>query len=294
MSTYEQEHIPSTSSEHRPAAPEKPTIDYAQYRVEPGTQVHLAEIDPNDTGAWDSKKAGKKALKRERERIIALQERLYAESKQSLLVVLQATDTGGKDGTIKNVFRGVNPQGCHVASFKQPTPEELAHDYLWRIHKQTPAKGKIGIFNRSHYEDVLVVRVKNIVPEAVWRERYQQINNFEQILALANTTILKFYLHISKDEQRERFQARLDDPEKHWKFSTGDLKDRELWDDYQIAFQDALTHCSTPYAPWYIIPANKKWYRNIVIARIIADTLEAMNPQFPPAEEGLDKIVIPE
>lgn len=273
--------------------PTVPESRYDRYRIPPGTRVSLSDYDPDDTGE-EKKKSAEAALKKERERICELQERLYAEGKQSLLIVLQATDTGGKDGTIEHVFKGVNPQGCPVASFKQPTAQELARDFLWRIHPHAPAKGMMTIFNRSHYEDVLVVRVKELVPEAIWRERYHLINEFERSLALANTTILKFYLHISKEEQRERLQARLDDPTKHWKFSSADLKERAYWDSYQAAYADALSHCSTPHAPWFAIPANKKWYRNLVIATLIADTLEAMNPQFPPAEEGLDELVIPD
>lgn len=265
---------------------------FANYRVQPGTRVHLTDIDPDNVGKWDKDKA-KKAVEKERARIEEWQEKLYAESKQSLLIVLQATDTGGKDGTIEAVFEGVNPQGCTVASFKAPSSEELSHDFLWRIHKQAPAKGMITIFNRSHYEDVLVVRVKELVPEAVWRERYQTINDFERLLWLNGTKILKFFLHISKEEQKERLQARLDDPTKQWKFNVADLTERQLWDQYQVAFEDAVSFCSTPYAPWYVIPANKKWYRNVVISRIIADTLEAMNPQYPPSPD-LKDVKIPD
>ncbi len=203
-------------------------------------------------------------------------------------------DTGGKDGTIKHVFSGVNPQGCRVSSFKTPSAEEANHDFLWRYHKSAPAKGRIGIFNRSHYEDVLIVRVKDLVPEEVWRGRYALINDFERGLVFNGITILKFYLHISKDEQKRRLQSRLDDPDKRWKFSSGDIKERRLWDDYQVAFEDAIGECSTEHAPWYVVPANKKWYRNLVIARTIADTLQAIDPQFPPAEEGLEKISIPD
>jgi PPK2 family polyphosphate:nucleotide phosphotransferase len=181
-----------------------------------------------------------------------------------------------------------------VHAFKQPGDEEADHDFLWRYHQYTPPSGMISIFNRSHYEDVLVVRVKNLVPEEVWRERYHIINEWEHSLCLSNTTILKFFLHISKDEQKRRLEARLQNPEKQWKFSSNDLKERLLWDKYQIAYQDAITKCTTAYAPWYIVPANKKWYRNLVIARTIADTLEAMNPQYPPAEKGLKKIRIPD
>jgi PPK2 family polyphosphate:nucleotide phosphotransferase len=260
---------------------------------EPGTPVNLADFDPDDKGGM-SKDDAKKELEDLRERLANLQEKLYAERAQSLLIVLQGTDTGGKDGTIKHVFEGINPQGVNVASFKAPTPDELAHDFLWRVHQQTPAKGFITIFNRSHYEDVLVVRVNNLVPEDVWQNRYDHINAFERLLADSGTHILKFYLHISRAEQKERLQARLDDPEKHWKFSKGDLPVREQWNEYMQAYQDMLTRCNTVYAPWYIIPANRKWYRNLVVSRVIVETLEQMNPQFPPAEEGLDAVVIPD
>lgn len=266
---------------------------FASYRIMPGSRVQLSSMDPDDTGTWNKNKA-QVALESEIKRIRKWQERLYAESKQSLLIVLQATDTGGKDGTIEHVFQGVNPQGCVVASFKAPTPEELSHDFLWRIHKHAPARGMMAIFNRSHYEDVLVVRVKELVPEMVWRERYQLINDFERLLTLSNTKILKFFLHISKDEQKQRLQSRLDDPEKHWKFNTADLVERQLWNHYQTAFADALSFCSTPYAPWYVVPANKKWYRNLVVARVIADALESMNPQFPPAPDGIEDVEIPD
>jgi PPK2 family polyphosphate:nucleotide phosphotransferase len=266
---------------------------FAHYRVDPGTHLHLAPLDPDDTGKWNKAKA-KKSVEEDRERIDTLQEKLYAEAKQSLLIVLQATDTGGKDGTIDAVFEGVNPQGCRVVSFKAPTEEELAHDFLWRVHQHTPPRGMITIFNRSHYEDVLVVRVKDLIPDVVWRERYQSINDFEKLLWLNGTKILKFFLHISKAEQKERLQARLDDSAKHWKFNKGDLTERQLWDQYQTAYEDAISFCSTPYAPWYVIPANKKWYRNTVISRIIADTLEGMNPQYPPSAPDLADIVIPD
>jgi PPK2 family polyphosphate:nucleotide phosphotransferase len=201
-------------------------------------------------------------------------------------------DTGGKDGTIRHVFEGVNPQGVKVASFKVPTPEERAHDYLWRIHKRTPGSGEIVIFNRSHYEDVLVVRVHNIVPEAVWSRRYDQINAFEKQLAEEGTTILKFYLHIDLDEQKERLQARLDEPEKRWKFSKGDLAERKLWDQYTEAYEAVLSKTSTEWAPWYIIPANRKWYRNLIISQAIVDTLQGLDMHYPQPEDGLDGIVI--
>jgi PPK2 family polyphosphate:nucleotide phosphotransferase len=201
-------------------------------------------------------------------------------------------DTGGKDGVIRHVFDGVNPQGVRVASFKQPTPAELAHDYLWRVHQQTPAKGELVIFNRSHYEDVLVVRVHNLVPEALWRRRYEQINAFEKLLAEEGTTILKFYLHIDLDEQKERLQARLDDPAKRWKFAKGDLDERKRWPQYMAAYEEMLSKTSTAWAPWYIIPANRKWYRNLVISQIIVETLEGLAMSYPPAAAGLEDIVI--
>lgn len=260
----------------------------------PGEGVMLAAVDADQSEHYAKKKDVLGELETQRRRIQELQARQYAENKQGLLIVLQAMDTGGKDGTIKHVFSGVNPQGCHVSSFKAPNPEEANHDFLWRYHKSVPARGRIGIFNRSHYEDVLVVRVKNLVPEDVWRPRYEQINNFEQNLTQSGITVIKFYLHISKDEQKRRLESRLTDPEKRWKFSKNDIKERAFWDDYQEAFEDAINNTSTEHAPWYVVPGNKKWYRNLVVARTIADTLEAMNPQFPPAEAGLEKISIPE
>ena len=263
-----------------------------QYGVPVDAKLDLSAINPDDTGGFTRQKEASKALKKLRKELRALQDRFYAWNQKSLLIVLQAMDTGGKDGVIKHVMRGVNPQGVHVASFKVPTPEEMAHDYLWRVHKVTPKKGQIGIFNRSHYEDVLVVRVHNLVPEAKWSRRYEQINRFEEHLAENDTVILKFYLHISKDEQAKRLQARLDDPNKRWKFSKGDLKERQYWDDYMQAYTDALQKCSTPHAPWYVIPSNHKWYRNYVIAKIIIETLNNINPQYPAEEEGLEDIVV--
>ena len=262
-------------------------------RVEPGSTVNLADYDPGYHADFE-KESAKAALKAMQDQLRDWQERLYAEGKQSLLIVLQAMDAGGKDSTIKRVFEGVNPQGVRVYSFKKPTEEELDHDFLWRVHAHTPRKGYIGIFNRSHYEDVLVVRVNNIVPEDVWRARYDHINNFERMLADSGTRILKFFLHISKDEQKERFQDRLDRPDKNWKFSIGDMPVREKWDEYMVAYADAISQCSTDYAPWHIIPANRKWYRNLVIMQTILGTLQAMNPQYPPPEDGLDAVVIPD
>jgi PPK2 family polyphosphate:nucleotide phosphotransferase len=283
------------------AAPEKVVVDkpppepnYPSYRVQPGQRVSLAAFDPNASEHYKKKKEVEAELEEQCKRIRKLQERLYAENQRSLLIVLQAMDTGGKDGTIKNVFSGVNPQGCQVWSFKKPSAEEASHDFLWRYHYHAPQRGMITIFNRSHYEDILIVRVKNLVPEDVWRKRYHTINEFEQMLTFSNITVIKFFLHISKDEQKRRLESRLENPDKRWKFSSADIQERRLWDDYQVAFEEAISNCSTDYAPWYVVPANKKWYRNLVIARTIADTLEAMNPQYPPAEEGLENIVIPD
>ena len=282
-------------------APEKwvvedppPEPDYPRYRAGPGERLSLADVDPGESEHYEKKKDVAKALEAQRRRIQDLQERLYAENEQGLLVVLQAMDTGGKDGTIKHVFGGVNPQGCRISSFKAPSAEEANHDFLWRYHKSAPAKGRIGIFNRSHYEDVLVVRVKGIVPEEVWRERYGLINEFERNLTRNGIAVLKFFLHISRDEQKRRLESRLADPDKRWKFSKNDIKERAFWDDYQAAFEDAINECSTAHAPWYVVPANKKWYRNLVVARTIADTLEAMDPRFPPAEQGLENVTIPD
>jgi PPK2 family polyphosphate:nucleotide phosphotransferase len=271
-----------------------PEPDYPRFRVEPGTRMRLAEVDPDESEHYGRKKDVNEELRRHRDRISDLQARLYGEQRRSLLIVLQAMDTGGKDGTIKGVFQGVNPQGCQVWSFKAPSNEEAAHDFLWRYHQKAPSKGMIHIFNRSHYEDVLIVRVKDLVPESVWRPRYEAINQFEYALTSDGVTVLKFFLHISRDEQKRRLESRLADPDKRWKFSSNDLKERAYWDDYQAAFEDAVNECSTSYAPWYVVPANKKWYRNLVVARTIADTLEAMSPRFPAAERGLDKVEIPD
>lgn len=280
--------------ENRVVQSPPPQPDYPQYRVRPGEPITLAAIDPNASESYTSKNEVEQELEHQRQRLQELQTRLFAEQQRSLLIVLQAMDTGGKDGTIKHVFRGVNPQGCRVWSFKKPSAEELSHDFLWRYHQRTPSRGMITVFNRSHYEDVLIVRVKQMVPEDVWRERYQIINEFEHMLTLDRIMVIKFFLHISKDEQKRRLESRLEDPEKRWKFSTNDIQERRLWDDYQVAFEDAINNCSTDYAPWYVVPANKKWYRNLVIARAIADTLEAMNPQYPTEEEQLNHISIPD
>jgi PPK2 family polyphosphate:nucleotide phosphotransferase len=257
-----------------------------RWQVEPGTDLHLGKIDARSTdGAPGDKAATEPVVEKLYGRLAELQERLYAEDGQSLLVVLQAIDAGGKDGTIKHVFRGFNPAGCRVVSFKVPSEEERSHDFLWRVHAKTPAKGEVVVFNRSHYEDVLVVRVHDLVPEEVWRPRYDLINDFEANLAANGTRIVKLYLHISKEEQAERFQARLDDPTKRWKFRRGDLEERARWDDYVAAFEEAISRTSTDAAPWYVVPADRKWYRNWVVSRILVETLEDMDPQYPPAED---------
>jgi PPK2 family polyphosphate:nucleotide phosphotransferase len=253
----------------------------------------LADRNPDDTKAFEGgKEKGLKKLQELNAELQELQELLYAEGKHRVLIVLQAPDTGGKDGAIRRVFEGVNPQGVKVASFKVPTPEEMAHDFLWRAHKVVPGNGEITIFNRSHYEDVLVVRVHGYVPEAVWKKRYDQINEFEKLLAETGTIILKFFLHIDKDEQKERLQARLDDPTKIWKFRLGDLEERKLWDQYLEAYEDMVNKTSTKHAPWYVIPANRKWYRDLAISTILVDTLKGLKMKYPKPEENLDGVVI--
>lgn len=264
-----------------------------RYLVEPGKKIVLAERNPSDTKAFEGgKEKGLMALQELNLELQALQEVLYAEQKHRVLVVLQAMDTGGKDGAIRRVFEGVNPQGVKVASFKVPSQEEMAHDFLWRVHKVVPGDGELVIFNRSHYEDVLVVRVHEYVQKSVWKKRYDQINEFEKFLAENGTTILKFFLHIDKDEQKERLQARLDDPSKHWKFRLGDLEERKLWDQYQEAYEDVFNKTSTEYAPWYIVPANRKWYRDLVISTVLVNTLKGLKMKYPESEENLDGVVI--
>ena len=258
----------------------------------PGTKVRLSDWDPNNTLGWQKGHATKKSLEKSIERLDALQYLLYAEQKHALLIVLQGRDAAGKDGTIRHVMAGINPQGCVVTSFKQPTPEEAAHDFLWRVHKAVPPIGDIGIFNRSHYEDVLVVRVHNLVPKDAWSRRYDQINSFEQMLSENHVKILKFFLHISKDEERKRFQKRIDDKKRNWKLSQADFAERKYWDDYTRAYEEALTRCSTPAAPWFIIPANKKWFRNLAVSLIITETLADMKMKFPKPKIDVSKIKI--
>jgi len=262
------------------------------YLVEPDSKIKLSNYDPDDTGDLNSKSKADKLLEQHREKLSTLQDLMYAEAKHSLLVVLQAMDAAGKDGTIRHIFTGVNPQGCQVTSFKKPTLEELKHDFLWRVHRATPARGMIGIFNRSHYEDVLVVRVHGNLSKNELKNRFQAINHFEDLLVENGTTILKFFLHISKDEQRDRLQARLDDPQKYWKVNPEDLKEREYWDDYMDAYEDVFRHCSRKHAPWYIIPANKKWYRNVAISQVIIEALDRLEMKYPKPNFDVSKMKV--
>lgn len=261
----------------------------AQCRV--SGMVDLARHDPRETFGWE-KRVGKAALRDELAAVSDLQQRLFAEERHALLVVLQAMDAGGKDGTIRTVLTGVNPAGVDVNAFGVPSEEERAHDYLWRVHAHAPAKGQIGIFNRSHYEDVLVVRVKQLVPEAVWRPRYGHIRDFERLLTDEGTHVAKIFLHVSNAEQRERLQDRVDSPDERWKFRKGDLADRALWDEFMAAFEEALAETSTDQAPWYVVPADRKWVRNLVVARILRHHLERIGPVYPPAEEDLAGVVV--
>ena len=262
------------------------------YLVKPGDKVKLPGHKADDTGSFKDKDSARDSTSKNLKKLSDLQDKLAAEAKQAVLIVLQAMDGGGKDGTVKKVFSGVNPQGCVVNSFKRPTPLELEHDFLWRIHAAAPPKGVIGIFNRSHYESVLVERVKDLVPEKVWSKRYDHINDFEKMLSDEGTTIIKFFLNISFEEQKRRMQARLKDPHKNWKFDPEDLKDRERWDHYMEAYEDALSRCSTKHAPWYIVPADHKWFRNWLVSDVIVHTLEALNPKYPPPLKGADEIKV--
>ncbi|MDH3300143.1 MAG: polyphosphate kinase 2 family protein [Acidimicrobiia bacterium] len=271
-------------------------FDIDRFRVKPDQDLDLATRDPQETPGWDpdDKSGAKGRVDVLNDRLEELQELLWAQGTERILVVLQAMDAGGKDGTIKHVFDGVNPSGVKVASFKKPSKEELAHDYLWRVHQQVPADGELVIFNRSHYEDVLVVRVENLVPPERWQRRYDHIRNFEQMLADEGTTIIKLFLHISKSEQQERLQERLDRPEKHWKFDPADLGPRSKWEQYQEAFQVALARTSTEAAPWYVVPANRKWFRNLVISEILVQTLEGLEMTFPEAPADIATMTIPD
>ncbi|MFZ4720638.1 MAG: polyphosphate kinase 2 family protein [Ilumatobacteraceae bacterium] len=260
-------------------------------RVQPGSRLSLRSFDTRATFGWDKEEATAE-LESVKLELDALQARLYAEGERSLLLVLQAMDAAGKDGTIRSILSGLNPAGVRVTSFKVPGGPETAHDYLWRVHAATPAKGEIGVFNRSHYEDVLVVRVKGFVPKKVWSRRFEHINSFERLLFDEGTEVVKVFLHVSKDEQRERLQERVDDPAKRWKFRAGDLDDRALWDDYQAAYQDAIRRTSTAQAPWYVVPADRNWVRNLAVAKIMLHHLRRMDPKLPPAEDGIEGRIV--
>jgi len=263
-----------------------------EYRIKPDSPLNLDRCDPDDTGDYKKTDQGKEKAKAITVQLIGrleeLQERLYANGNRAVLIVLQGMDTSGKDGTIRSVMSGVNPQGCKVVSFKAPSSEELGHDFLWRVHQKAPPKGQIGIFNRSHYEDVLITRVHGWVSDKVVKQRFDQIKEFEELLYESGTTILKFFLHISKDEQKERLEERIRDPEKRWKFNEGDLEERKLWKNYMKAFEDMMVATSTAHAPWYIVPANRKWYRNLVVADRVVDALEEMKLKTPPAPPGVN------
>jgi PPK2 family polyphosphate:nucleotide phosphotransferase len=265
---------------------------HQDYLLRPNEPARLSERSALPTEEGLRKREARAQLAELHPRLNELQELLYANRRHALLIVLQGMDTSGKDGVIKHVVGAFNPQGCRVASFKAPTALELSHDYLWRVHRVTPPKGMVGIFNRSHYEDILVVRVENLVHPEVWGQRYDQINDFERLLAENGVIVCKFFLHISHDEQRKRLAERLADPTAHWKFNPSDLEARNKWDDYMAAYEAALERCNTPYAPWYIIPADKKWYRNLVISRILRDRLQELDMQWPPLVEAWRGITI--
>jgi len=264
----------------------------ASLRVEPGTPARIAERDPADTLGLDKRLAAE--LRRGLiERLDVLQRRLYAEGSRSLLLVLQGQDASGKDGVIRSVFAGVSPQGCRVSAFRAPHEGELAHDYLWRVHAQLPVRGELGIFNRSHYEDVVAVRVRELAPEEVWRRRPGHIREWERMLTDEGTTIVKVFLHVSKDVQRKRLQERIDDPEKRWKFRLEDLEARERFDDYVAAYEDALTETSTDWAPWHVVPADRNWLKSYVVAKLLVETLERMDPKLPEPDPGIEGLIVP-
>ena len=260
-------------------------------RVKPGDELDLRERDPSDFSGWEKDEA-QAETEQQLERLNDLHDRFWAQAKDGLLVVMQGMDASGKDGAIREVASALNPQGIYVASFKVPTPEEAAHDFLWRVHKKVPGKGEVAIFNRSHYEEVLIVRVNELVPRAVWSGRYELIREFEQLLTATGTVVVKFMLHISAEEQRERLQERFDNPRKRWKFSLGDLEVRKKWDDYMSAYQEALLKTSTSNAPWYVIPANKNWFRDLAIATILADTLADLAPEYPQPEDMPETLTV--
>ena len=261
-----------------------------EFMVAPGSRVRLKNLDPGLTDKDEKKKSALREIKKLQKRMDALQFQLYAENKRSLPICLQALDAGGKDGVIRQVFGSMNPQGCRVVGFKQPTAEELAHDFLWRIEGKTPRRGEVVVFNRSHYEDVIAVRVHDLIPKKIWSQRYAQINDFERRLAANGTHVLKFFFHISKEEQLERFRDRLTDPTRHWKISESDYTEREYWNDYAAAYEDVLNQCSTESAPWFVIPSDHKWFRNLAISRIIVETMEGLDIQVPEPTVDLAEI----
>jgi PPK2 family polyphosphate:nucleotide phosphotransferase len=261
-----------------------------QFRVKPGARVRLADIEPSFKGRHESQEAAAAEIEQCRRRLAELQEMLYVERRRSLLICLQGLDTAGKDGTIRHFLSAMSPQGCNVTHFDRPSAEEAAHDFLWRVHRAAPARGYVAIFNRSHYEDVLVARVHGLVPKSVWSLRYERINAFEQGLIENDTIILKFFLHISSEEQLARFKARLDDPTKQWKISESDYEDRRLWNDYVAAAEEALSRCSTERAPWFVIPANHKWFRDLAIARIVLERLDALKLSYPKPSVDIERI----
>jgi PPK2 family polyphosphate:nucleotide phosphotransferase len=270
-----------------------PNRDGERFRIKPGTKVRLADIDSGSTkGAPGDATKTAATLPKAEAKLFSLHDRLWAERKHAVLLVLQGMDTSGKDGTVKHVLRGLNPQGVRVASFKAPTEAEALHDYLWRVHARTPEHGELGVFNRSHYEDVLIVRVHDIAPKKVWGARFEQINAFEELLTASGTTIVKVFLHISKDEQARRLQARLDNPDKNWKFNKGDLAERARWDDYQLAYEDLLSKTSTKHAPWHLVPADHKWYRNWAVSRLLIEAFDRIDPHYPPPVDDVSGIVI--
>ena len=261
-----------------------------QFLIKPGSRVRLKDFDPQFSAKHESKKSSHKIVCKLQQQMDALQFQLYAEQKRSLLIILQAPDAGGKDGVVRHVLASMNPQGCRVVGFKQPSSEEIAHDFLWRVEHQTPRRGEVVVFNRSHYEDVLIVRVHDLVPKEVWSGRYAQINDFERRLVANGTHILKFFLHISKEEQLERFKDRLDDPARHWKISEADYSERKCWDAYESAYEDALSKCSTDGAPWFVIPSDHKWFRNLAISKIIVETMENLGIRVPDPSVDIDEI----
>jgi len=263
----------------------------AQLRVSNAKTFQLRQCDPDNRLGWHKEEAVAE-LQRVKLKVDELQQRLFAENKRSFLLILQALDAAGKDGTIRTVFSGLNPAGVTVTSFKVPAGREAVQDFLWRVHAACPADGEMGVFNRSHYEDVLVVRVKNLVPESIWKKRYRHINEFERILSDGGTTIVKCFLNVSRKEQAQRLQDRLDNPAKNWKFRSGDLEDRKLWPKFQRAYQDVITKTSTSYAPWYVVPADHNWVRNLAVARILLTTMQQMDPKFPDPEPGIDNVKI--